>query len=42
MKRSDYHMLVMFILISPHINPWVALALGLLNVCMAFLWATKE
>ncbi len=42
MKRSDYHMLLMFICLSPHLSAWVAVAIATLNVIMACIWVEKE
>ena len=42
MKKSDYHMLVGFIVITPHLNLWVAVALVVLNLLMSCIWAVRE
>jgi len=42
MKRSDYHMLVMFAILAPHLNPWVAVFIAVINLFMACIWAVRE
>ena len=39
MKRSDFHIILGMVLISPHSNTWVCLALGIAHALAA--WCAK-
>lgn len=42
MKRSDYHMIVAYVCVLPHMNPWVAMLMGAAHVVLACLHAYRE
>lgn len=42
MKKSDIHILIAIIFITPHLNVWVALALAALHFLRSCIWLTRE
>lgn len=42
MSKFDYHMLVFWLVIAPHLWPWVAVITAVINVSFAIYWATRE
>lgn len=42
MKRSDYHMIIACVFVTPHLNPWVAVVLVTVNILAACWRAAKD